>query len=418
MLDYGAIQLNGFLSILVAILIGYIIIKTKPGLSLGIFLALTTTAKVIVIGPIALLWLFELAAIIAVIRYYLTYKSRIKKVRLLSKWILIVMGYWALYTLVVIAIASPPNEDMYIRNLLFYILIPSGVLLIISRDNTQIKGFAYGYVAYSVVNTYLILIMGGFSLNLNIFNQLTDSGSNVNSVIHNYHRIGSGFGITLILLYGLYIESKKILLKFLFAALFINSTVILFLVNSRQMTIAVIISLSIYVYLNIKDKQKNKLNLIANWIIIMVLVSAILINWYDLTLRGFSFDIALNSSLKFRSRLWAEGLNIALNSPFIGSSFLTRQSHNLFIGTMEAEGIIGLFLLCTYLMFAFKMISFVLKGKQKLIDKWAKCFIVIFIFGLLHGQFSGDFISIPHLYWPIAIIWIQASILKSLSLPH
>ena len=71
-----------------------------------------------------------------------------------------------------------------------------------------------------------------------------------------------------------------------------------------------------------------------------------------------------------------------------------------FISTFESQGLVGLGFLLFYFYFVKKVISVAKDISWELITM-----IFIFIFGVIHGQFSGDFVSIPHLYWPIAFLW-------------
>ena len=408
MTEYGPIQSPWYLTILVLTLVFYIVVGVKPGLSLGIYISMASAAKAIKIGSVTLIWVFLIAAIISTLRYFNKHRTSLNYGNLRSKWIIGVMVYWALYTYILIAIVRPEYEIMYVRNLTAYIIITTIILLILARDNKQIQSFAYGYILFTLLNSYIILKMGGFEFNMSLLSELNSSGNNVQQVIHNYHRIGTGFGISCILLFHIYLNSKKFISKIVVVSLLIYTTGILTLINSRQMILATIISITIFIYIHITKKGLGKkIYYLLNWLIFMGFISIVLIAWQEVVFRGIGFDLSLSSSLAVRSDHWKDAFNIILNSPIMGSAFQTRTAHNLFLGTYEAQGIMGFILISIYILFTFNIIKRLVSSKIYTKNQWTTCFIVIYFYGLIHGQISGDFISIPHLYWPIGLVWIQ-----------
>lgn len=301
---------------------------------------------------------------------------------------------------------------------MMYIVLPIPIILSFSRDVKQIRLFAFAYVVATIINGLIILKMGGFNLGSSLLFELLADGDQIGKSILNYHRIGVAFGISLILLFYFFTSSKSVFKYVIIAMSFIFLFVMLFLIGSRQMIFAILLSLPIYLFVSIKTPHTNqKLGFFLLGILILIFLNWLFENLGFLLLRGQNLDYSIVDESSSRMNFWQKGLNSFFESPIFGTLFQTRNGHNLFIGTLEAEGIVGLIFLVVYLLFVVRQIRVILRVKDASFDNYTKAFIFILFFGLVHSQFSGDFISIPHLYWPAAVLWGYSSSLRRLKKP-
>lgn len=406
MTDVGPIVLPLLLSIFVLLLCGIIIILKKVGLSLGMYLAFISSGKAVLLGPIALIWVLAITTILSALLYSNRKISFSSQFYLRDKWIIPWMIWWWFYTISIIIIAAPSHLSMSLtRNLIMYIILPLPIIILLSKDLKQVKLFALGYIFVTILNGLLILNMGGFNIRNNFLSEIQTEGGQIIHVVVNYHRIALAFGISFILLLSFYFTSKGST-KHLLIIPIIFILLMMFLIGSRQMILAVILVFMINFIISIRTRRfANKVGLFLFGFVIIGILNWLYINLGDLILRGGNFKYSMNDAYSKRSFLWEKGFNSFLESPMFGTSFRTQNGHNLFIGTMEVEGIVGMMFLMVYLYFVFRLVRNVNQRINLSSDFWGKAFILILVFGLLHGQFSGDFISIPHIYWSVGFLW-------------
>jgi MFS family permease len=417
LIESGPISLSSLSCLCILSLSFFLIYYYQVGLSLGLYLSTISFGKVILIGPLALIWFWALTTICSGIIYYIKFYINSNKILVLKNKVIIPwMIFWWIYTFILILIVSPPYANELFRNLLMYIILPIFFFPIIGKDEKQIRLFFKAYIFNTLINGLLIYKMVGLNLDLNFINNILINSIKINNVLNNYHRIGTAFGITSILLVGFILNSKKKIM-FLIAVLsflFIFSTLVF--IGSRQMILASLVSIFIYFYLHKKHiKLKNIKTSVFMFFFISLFISFILMffeNFQEIIFRSNSFENAFNDGLRERKIQWEKGMSLGLKSVILGTLFETRASHNLFIGTFESEGLAGLVLFIGYLLFAMITIINFFKLEDPPYKSIANSFFVIFIFGIIHGQFSGDFISIPHLYWPVAFLWVYSSNFK------
>ena len=309
MIESGPLILPSTLTIVILLLCVLIIIFGKVGLSLGLYLAIISFGKAVIIGPIALIWLLAMTTIVSGAKYYFTNYSKKMKISLNNKWIIPWMIFWWFYTLTIIIIVKSPYSISLIRNLIMYIIVPIPIVLLFSKDLNQIKLFAFSYVFTTILNGLLILKMGGFNISFNLLGELQTGGENINIAIFNYHRIGVAFGIALIILFTFYISSKGIIKHFIIMPSFIFMSIMLFLIASKQMIFAIILSLLIYLYISMKTPRlSQKMGFFFLGFLMLIFSNWLFINWENLLFRGQRYDYSLIDALVNRQYYWQKGL--------------------------------------------------------------------------------------------------------------
>ena len=401
MIDNSNISLSFSYGIILLGILGICITKTNVGFLIGAFLSYISFSRVILFSGIALIWLLALSGVMAGILYYFKFYWKKIKITPLFRWIIPIMLFWWFYTLFTVVLTSPIYERALIRNIFMYMALPIPIIYLIAKDRTQVNGFIFGYILTTLLNGLIIMDMIGIQNNIFSINQWISSALKIQLAISNYHRIGISFGISTIFLFSMILNSKTKLKILYFLPLFIFILTCLFLIGSRQLILASIISISFSIFLRIK-KNQGRGNALIYFLLIFIslLIYFIYDNFQSIILRSGNFESALDQAYIDRIDNWFKGIKLGVNSLIFGTYFSTRYGHNLFISTFESQGLVGLSLLLFYFYFVKKVISI---GKD--INWELLAMIFIFIFGVIHGQFSGDFVSIPHLYWPIAFLW-------------
>ncbi|MGB9738147.1 O-antigen ligase family protein, partial [Chloroflexus sp.] len=108
-----------------------------------------------------------------------------------------------------------------------------------------------------------------------------------------------------------------------------------------------------------------------------------------------------------RGGLWQIGLNYFFASPVWGWGFEYKLwSHNIFIGTLADQGLVGMTFLIGYLIWALRRLPAI--WVQIPTDDrgvWRITFFAIFVFALVHGQASGNTMVTAHLHWSLWAVW-------------
>ena len=200
MIESGPISLSSLSCLCILSLSFFLIYYYQVGLSLGLYLSTISFGKVILIGPLALIWFWALTTICSGIIYYIKFYINSNKILVLKNKVIIPwMIFWWIYTFILILIVSPPYANELFRNLLMYIILPIFFFPIIGKDEKQIRLFFKAYIFNTLINGLLIYKMVGLNLDLNFINNILINSIKINNVLNNYHRIGTAFGITSIL---------------------------------------------------------------------------------------------------------------------------------------------------------------------------------------------------------------------------
>ncbi len=114
--------------------------------------------------------------------------------------------------------------------------------------------------------------------------------------------------------------------------------------------------------------------------------------------------------VKERGPYWEQGVRQFLQNPIFGAGYASdTNAHNLFIGVLADQGLVGMFFLFGFIFFFIQQgLRIRFRGdKQKFF--WSIGILSIGIFGFIHGQASGTPISLWHVWWSAAMVWILNS---------
>ena len=137
----------------------------------------------------------------------------------------------------------------------------------------------------------------------------------------------------------------------------------LYFINSHQMLIAFLISSTVFFLWSLLKLSKRKFFFL--FLICTAMLAAVLLCGLDLKMLvrtdPFYSSEGVSNVFNVRSSLWALGLQEFIASPIWGNGFQVN-AHNLFVGTLAAQGVIGLIFLIGFLLFiALKSLSGIAK---------------------------------------------------------
>jgi hypothetical protein len=369
-------------------------------------------SRTVFFGPIALFWVLAVTIVMGTFIEFLKQPKRLQLVGFHDKWIVIWIAGWWFWALVLIFLFAPWHARHLYRNLFMYIILPLPAILLFSDQMSRVKGFAWCFILTTTANGLLIFIISGVIADPALYVSLMKRGYGAQIWIHNYHRIGAPFGISFIFLYGLILNSRRIIsiLILIILATFLFLT--LYFINSRQLLLATLISMLVFVLWSIFNIDKRKIILLLSICLVMLVGAFLHAGGLKMLIRNDPVYYAegLLEAWNMRANLWHDGFQVFLRSPLWGEGF-QRNSHNIFIGTLSSQGMVGFIYLFGFLWFiTLQSWRFWQRRVNQERAVWFMAFQCIFLYGLIHSQFSGSSLSIWHFYWAAAFLWAFVSL--------
>jgi hypothetical protein len=393
---------------LVLLFCAFIILAGRVEWVVGIYLGLISFARTVLFGPVALFWVLATIIVIGTSIEYLKQPKRFRLIGFRDKWVVIWMVLWWFWTLLLICLFEPLHMRVFVRMLLLYIILPLPSILLFGKELGRVNAFAWCFILTTIVNGVLIFVISGVAEEPRLFLSLMERGYGADIWINNYHRVGVAFGVSVIFLYAIFLNSRLLITRMIIIGIGFFLLLTLYFINSRQMMVACLISSTVFFLWSLFHLDKRKIFLI--FLICIVMLAAVLV--YDqelgMVIRKdpvYSSEGLLNT-WNIRSELWGLGFQSFLESPVWGDGFQTNP-HNLFISTLASEGIVGMIYLTGFLMFiglqSYRLWKLRITLKRAV--WWSMAFQCIVLFGLIHSQISGDLLRIWHLYWMSAFLW-------------
>ena len=379
----------------------FAVLKGRVELVLGAYLALISSARTIMFGPIALFWVLAATIAFATVSIYALRARSSSFYSFHDRWIFLWMGHWFFWTAVLISFLDPGIAKACFRNLLMWIILPLPAILLFAGELTRVKVFAWSFVITSVLNSALIidipaLLQGAF--------RFFD--------VYNYHRIGVGLGIATIFAFALLHQARKISARMLITGVFLFLAMALYANGSRLNMIAASASLVILFLWALTCSTEFK-----KYIMVLLGIGVAMAMWLYaqapyLLVRALPDQIEEKfiGDVNLRFRVWHQGLEKFYESPVWGFAFSWDGAHNLFIGIMVDEGLVGMIFFGGLLIFVGRQCRLLWRRRSPEDQAlWEMVFQCMFLYGMVRGQFSGNALSIWEMYWSAAFLWCFAS---------
>jgi O-antigen ligase len=295
-----------------------------------------------------------------------------------------------------------------LRPLLLNIILPTPLMLLIASDLERVRKFALAYVATSAIGCWYALQLYGIGFEYLLIDPTLKDVGLIRLGLRNYHFFSHFCAISAILSIALYVEARSRLKQLLLIGLAAWFAYFLLLAGARQsMSGTAIVALLFLAWM----VMRGGLQMSMRGVVLGVLLAAIVLWLYqtspDLIIRSDETNLNESFNISEREQYWEVGWNYFLSSPIWGLGFeQTVWSHNLFIGTLSDQGLIGFVFFIGFLGFILKRIPDVwIQSEHDERAPWRMAFLGIFLFALIHGQASGNTSLTAHLYWSCAGLW-------------
>jgi len=389
----------------------FIILARRVEWALGFYLGLISFGRTVLLGPGALFWVLAATIVIGTTGEYLRRPRRLRLVGFRDRWIVGWMVLWWFWAFVLICLFEPLYARTLTRKLFMYIIFPVPCILLFAGQLPRVKGFVWCFILMTIANGVLIFVISGVAAEPRLFLSLMERGYGADIWIHNYHRIAVAFGISVLFLYALFLNTRLIFTRLCIIMIMVFIVGTLYFINSHQMLIACLISSTVFFLWSLFKLPKRKF--FSLFLICIAVLAAVLLCGLDLKMLVRNDPIysseGLSNALNVRFSLWALGLQEFVASPIWGDGFQVN-AHNLFIGTLASQGVIGLIFLTGFLLFialqSFRMWKRKITGERAI---WFVTFQCVILYGLIHSQVSGGPLDVWHLYWASAFLWTFVS---------
>ncbi|MEF3274186.1 MAG: O-antigen ligase family protein [Chloroflexus sp.] len=419
MIVTGSIILNPLELAWLGLVSLYAIWRGRPEIPLAIYLSVSLWTRTVLVGSVAATWPLLAVIVLALIRYLhvtrpwslLPHRLDLTTRQLFpanDAWIVPWMVLWWAWAICVLLQFNLRDKMSILRPLLLYIIIGSLVAFMAIRDASAARRFAITYLLTSTYGLYAALRFIQVPLEYLLSDPGLSSLPYRNLGIREYNHFSHHLSIAFILGLGLFLQVRQWWSMGFFLALTLWCGYGIFLTGARQsLSGAGVAAALIFVWVLSREGKKPwrvplAIAVIGLTIVALYQIAPHLVVRADESGLGDSFNI-----FEDRGGLWLIGWNYFLASPVWGWGFEYKLwSHNLFIGTLADQGLVGMVFFLGYLVWALRRLPYV--WTQTPTDDralWRAVFFAIFVFALVHGQASGNTMSTAHLHWSLWVVW-------------
>jgi hypothetical protein len=409
--NIAPISLSFLPSLLIFAFCIYIVYKGKVEYAIGIYLSSgmlgSGTIKIFSIPHFYVL----VVLIIGSSFYYFNFYKKSKFFPRNNHWIILWIVFWFTWELILIQYGNSPYKSTILMSFVPRIIAPLPIIILFSNNIKKIYGFSKAYIITTLV-LGLKIVFVNYKISLSVV--LIDATFRSFGILFlnstNYHWFSYPFAISLLLAIVLLISSQTIFNRLFYILSVLLCIYFIILSGSRQTIFGILIILIIFGIWLFRNQKSNISTILYALLGIPIFVFSV----YSIYIWGIDVIVRSNEQglldsldlIASRGIGWSNGIATFLRSPLAGSAFSMYGSHNLFIGTLAEQGIIGFVFLIGYLYFI-KIISHGI-FKQQVINEFSllrMAFFCIILFGLIHSQASGSVVSVWHLFWPAPFLW-------------
>lgn len=398
----------------------FIVWTGRPEWAVGILYSFALWTRTLFFGPISanylLLGVIALATVVYMVRYrrMSLLPSVVDRGQQLwippgDRWILAWMALWLVWMLLLLNLYQPERGFGLIRILTVYILPTLPIVLLFGAELRRVRGFAVAYLLTTMVGGWLALSVIEIPLDYLIQDPTLKETPIIRLNLLNYHFFAYAFSMSLIMALGLFLESKRWYRSLFMLACAAYCVYFLLLAGSRQSINGALIATLVLVGWSMRRSGPIKLRALLMLTLLLSIGIGLYLTSPDLLIRdgegGGGNFLAIFALFDDRGGLWAGGWERFLSSPLWGVGF-AYNTHNLFVGVLADQGLVGMVFFLGFLVFALHQSRRVWSGGQE--DPravWRAVFFGILVFSLVHSQASGNVFTVWHLYWATAMLW-------------
>jgi len=420
------IYLTNLETLIFLALYALVVFLARPEIGLGIYLAMAGWTRTVQIGPIAHTWVLWatilLASLVMIakdkqLRFFIP-----KQNRWILSWMVLWWGWMIMLFILYKNMFDPGLWASLLKNVVLYVLFPLPFIALFTKCRQQIMEFAVGYIVFAMLGGWYALQVIHIPLGYVFSDPTLLSYGVLRLNLINYHWFAYLYAISLIFLLSFFFWTKNFGLRLLIMVTAICCLYFLIISGSRQAMLGAFVALLIYGIWLLKSQGLARL-----WILVIVIpfifVSIWLVNDAPLLVRlgtnnsRLVLDVDLMTKI-IRDRqeiTWDEGLKAIPHSPLWGVGFsLHAISHNLFIGTLVDQGLIGMVFLLGFLIFWWREAWRVWNLSRITPDNlWRVALSTVMVFVLVQSQFSGSPVSEWAMWWSTTFLWCLSEKLSS-----
>jgi O-antigen ligase len=405
------IVLSPFLIGVLAVVCLIVVLTGRPEWTLGILLSIPSLTRPVLIGPFAAFYLLAATTVLGTVMY-IGKRGSLTPLPNHDRWIVLWMAIWWFWGLLLYYTFKPPDgSDRIFVPLILYIIFPMPFMIIFGDQPARINGFATAYIITTMIGAWLTL--GLMNITLAdiaadpMLDQLAAQGLH-NFGLINYHFFAYGTALSIIFAMAIFLQSKNWLWRVLLLLAAAYCGYFLFQAGSRQSIGSMAIVLGIGLIWGVYRGGNMRFSTLLIVVPIALVGVYIYLTAPQLIIRnneaGLSDAFNLTES---RGALWEKAFEFYLSSPIWGWGYLySVWAHNVFIGALVDQGIVGLIFLIGFLIFLIRR-SIGMGATEICIEQeiWRVYLGGVVAFGIVHAQASGGIFSLWYLYWAGALMW-------------
>lgn len=394
--------------VLIFLICGVVIVRGLPEVALGMYLSLSLWTRVVLIGPIAQAW-FMLGVIILAVLVDLHRRKKVTVLPRNYRGILVWLVCWLLWITALLNFREPLVMRGFLRMLLLYVALPIPVVLLFASDVKRIRSFAIAFILTTFVGGWKALSMIDITLDYLLTDPTLSDTNIIRLGLINYHWFAYMFDLSLAFILAMYAQVRRNV--FVMALLLAGAAIcayFLLLAGSRQAINGAVVILAVFVAWSLTHRNTPKLRSVVLATLVLGIGVQLYLTSPSLVLReGESGWFDTVNVVSDRGFLWEIGWRNFENSPIFGSKFeFYVDSHNIVIGTLADQGIVGMFFLIGLVIFILWQCKGIWNGSgSNEVSSWRIAFFSIAVFTFVHGMASGSVLSSWYLFVSAAMLW-------------
>ena len=413
-LDTQDFQLPLWAICIVLLFCAWIVKNRRVEIIAGIYCSSSYWLYNIMVGPIALTWVWIFTLIVTMVRY------RPNEPLIRFEKPLLWLSIWCAWVICVLYILPLPSAHRWnlLSNLLLYIYLPIFPILRFARNTEKVRTFTGTFTVFTVTGGILLFLVSQSTTGWTIQSGLLSSEL-LGLGRSNYHSFASCFVIAFSFLLAMFFETKSLFKKVLLAVASFFLAYVTVLSGSRQASSGLILTAAILTLWSIRKGASSRLITLC-FVIVMAVVGFFLSTYEPLVNK---VSLMQSESLGERGPLFLSGFSLFMESPLWGQGFSYYNiAHNFFLESLLTSGLAGFVLLLGFMYCAVnKSIRQQFAGSSRSgtsnTEILRAAFLTAYAYSLFETQFVGGTLHGYFLYWGAIVIWSISQVPQDRAFP-
>jgi len=408
-------QLGPMASAVVLSLCLVLVFKGRPEIAAALYLTIRAYGDhTWTIGGIAQTWIFLATMLGAAFVFYV--KRNNFQWPANNRWIVPWLLSWWIWSSCLLFLNGSGLNKHLLKGFILWTLIPLPVMLVWLQKIERVASFSKAYVIGTMLGGFWLLRYISAECPSLMINPLIGAYGGGRLPIVNYHAFAYSYGISVVMLIGLFQLTKSRIMRGIYVCSIIYCFYFLYFSISRQTFAATVMVSILYLYwlLSRKYSLKDNSKLTSKiWIFMLLAIGAysLFVFYHNSSVSFLRYsetmgEVASTMGIADRREFWVKAVQAIFDSYFVGTAYETGNVHNIFLSVLANEGMLGFIFMIGFLGFGFIQIRNVfIVSEFSEVSVWRMAFASAFISTLIHSQYSGDNISAPELFWAVLVLW-------------